>query len=129
MLVVAIVGILAGIAIPQFADIMRKSYEARTKANLGVIRSALAIYYGDTEGLYPTDSLQSLVPRYLAQMPLKYTPPYHPEGNDVSSGNATDMITARGDWFYFSTWGDNNWGQVVVNCVHQDLNGRTWATY
>ena len=37
-------------------------------ANLGTIRSAVSIYYGDTEGNYPT-TLEQLVPRYLRQLP------------------------------------------------------------
>ncbi len=53
MIVVAIIGILAAIAIPQFANLVAKSQEGRTKANLGTIRSALSIYYGDSEGWYP----------------------------------------------------------------------------
>ncbi len=55
MIVVAIIGILAAIAIPQFANLVAKSQEGRTKANLGTIRSALSIYYGDSEGWYPTE--------------------------------------------------------------------------
>jgi len=42
MIVVAIIGILAAIAIPQFANLVAKSQEGRTKANLGTIRSALS---------------------------------------------------------------------------------------
>src|ERR1700689_2792145 len=56
MIVVAIIGILAAIAIPQFANLVSKSQEGRTKANLGTIRSALSIYYGDSEGWYPSDT-------------------------------------------------------------------------
>lgn len=53
MIVVAIIGILASIAIPKFADLIRKLQEATTKGNLGVLRSALSIYYVDNEGFYP----------------------------------------------------------------------------
>src|SRR5438046_7275688 len=56
MIVVAIIGILAAIAIPQFANLVAKSQEGRTKANLGTIRSALSIYYGDMEGWFPATS-------------------------------------------------------------------------
>src|SRR5258708_10880139 len=73
MIVVAIIGILAAIAIPQFANLVSKSQEGRTKANLGSIRSALSIYYGDTEGWYPAiaNSLPVLTAggRYLASVP------------------------------------------------------------
>ena len=56
MIVVAIIGILAAIAIPKFAQLITKSNEANTKGNLGAMRSALSIYYRDMEGWYPTDS-------------------------------------------------------------------------
>src|SRR5579862_6224294 len=73
MIVVAIIGILAAIAIPQFANLVSKSQEGRTKANLGTIRSELSIYYGDTEGWYPTtaNSLGDLTAsgKYLQNVP------------------------------------------------------------
>ena len=53
MIVVAIIGILAAIAIPKFADLVTKSKEAAVKGSLGSIRSALSIYYSDTEGIFP----------------------------------------------------------------------------
>src|ERR1019366_8534340 len=76
MIVVAIIGILAAIAIPQFANLVSKSQEGRTKANLGTIRSALSIYYGDSEGWYPVGSgaglglgALSVSGRYLNKIP------------------------------------------------------------
>ncbi|MEW6557249.1 MAG: prepilin-type N-terminal cleavage/methylation domain-containing protein [Elusimicrobiota bacterium] len=57
MIVVAIIGILAAIAIPKFADLIRKSKEGATKGSLGAIRSALTIYYGEQEGIYPYSDL------------------------------------------------------------------------
>ncbi|HNG46017.1 MAG TPA: prepilin-type N-terminal cleavage/methylation domain-containing protein, partial [Elusimicrobiota bacterium] len=53
MLVVAIIGLLAAIAIPKFANLVVKSREAAMKGQLGAIRSALSIYYSDNEGFYP----------------------------------------------------------------------------
>ncbi|MFA5779030.1 MAG: prepilin-type N-terminal cleavage/methylation domain-containing protein [Elusimicrobiota bacterium] len=53
MIVVAIIGILAAIAIPKFADLIKKSKEGATKGSLGALRSALTIYYGEQEGEYP----------------------------------------------------------------------------
>src|ERR1035437_7420472 len=78
MIVVAIIGILAAIAIPQFANLVSKSQEGRTKANLGTIRSALSIYYGDSEGWYPVGAaaLNSLTvsTRYLNKIPTADLP-------------------------------------------------------
>ncbi|MFW6134306.1 MAG: type IV pilin protein [Elusimicrobiota bacterium] len=61
MIVVAIIGILAAVAIPKFADLIDKAKEAKTKGNLSAVRSAVTIYYGSNEGLapapYDSDSL------------------------------------------------------------------------
>lgn len=54
MIVVAIIGILAGIAIPRYMNFIRRSREGATKGNLGAVRSALNIYYSDTEGIFPS---------------------------------------------------------------------------
>src|SRR6516162_6609630 len=71
MIVVAIIGILAAIAIPKFADLIRKSKEGATKGNLGAVRSALSIYYGDLEGNYPTDDLTQMTVsgKFLPELP------------------------------------------------------------
>jgi len=53
MIVVAIIGILAAIALPKFADLLEKSREGNTKGNIGVLRSASSIYYGDQKGEWP----------------------------------------------------------------------------
>jgi len=50
MIVVAIIGILAAIAIPKFAQMMEKSREGATKGNIGALKSALSIYQGDWQG-------------------------------------------------------------------------------
>jgi prepilin-type N-terminal cleavage/methylation domain-containing protein len=53
MIVVAIIGILAAVAIPKFAQMLEKSREGATKGNLGAIRSAISNYYADQQGWYP----------------------------------------------------------------------------
>ncbi len=53
MIVVAIIGILAGIAIPRYMNFIRRSRESATKGNLGAVRSAMNIYYSDQEGIFP----------------------------------------------------------------------------
>src|ERR1700733_4893929 len=91
MIVVSIIGILASIAVPKFANLVRKSQEGATKGNLGVIRSALSIYYSDMEGFYPcsgtpliTDCLTALNVngKFLSNTPAAYTPNYHSSSSD-----------------------------------------------
>ena len=128
MIVVAIIGILAAIAIPKFADLVRKSNEGASKGNLGAVRSALSIYYGDNEGVYPTDSLGSLTlnGKYLTSMPLAKTPNYHPDSATVA--NVTSGNDAGG-WAYDNTTTDPNYGTVWVNCTHTDTKGNIWTSY
>lgn len=97
MIVVAVIGILAAISLPMFANLVAKSEEATTKGNLGTLKSALAIYYGDNEGFYPqfvawgTPTLEiTLLPggRYLQSLPNAYLPKTpnsrgHPTANVV----------------------------------------------
>src|ERR1041385_76742 len=54
MIVVAIIGILAAVAIPKFAQMLEKSREGATKGNIGAIRSAISIYSGDWQGVWPS---------------------------------------------------------------------------
>jgi len=57
MIVVAIIGILAAIAIPKFAQMLEKSREGATKGNMGALHSAIAIYQGDSLGQIPNNLL------------------------------------------------------------------------
>ncbi|MFH2203754.1 MAG: type II secretion system protein, partial [Elusimicrobiota bacterium] len=98
MIVVAIIGILAAIAIPKFADLIRKSNEGATKGNLGSVRSALSIYYGDQEGTYPnTPAALTTGGDYLDQIPKAKTPNYHADGDTVALSQSTNDT---GGWGY-----------------------------
>ncbi len=74
MIVVAIIGILAAIAIPNFLNLKDKAIFGTAKANVDVLRSALAAYAADdASNRYPTATnqgfaaLSALVPN--ANMP------------------------------------------------------------
>ncbi len=127
MIVVAIIGILAAIAIPKFASLIRKSGEGASKGNLGAIRSALSIYYGDMEGQYPADLASLTVAgKYLGNVPVAKSPNYHVDSSAVTGG-----ITSgdAGGWLYNNTTTDANLGTVLVNCTHTDTKGTVWTTY
>ncbi|MFA6004476.1 MAG: type II secretion system protein [Elusimicrobiota bacterium] len=127
MIVVAIIGILAAIAIPKFAELIRKSSEGASKGNLGAVRSALSIYYGDMEGQYP-GALPSLTiaGKYLTGIPVAKAPNYHSD-----SSVAYQQLTPNdgGGWSYNNTSTDANFGTVWVNCTHTDTKSTTWTVY
>ena len=58
MIVVAIIGILAAIAIPNFLNLKDKAIFGTAKANVDVLRSVLASYAADSDtNRYPTGTL------------------------------------------------------------------------
>jgi prepilin-type N-terminal cleavage/methylation domain-containing protein len=127
MIVVAIIGILAAIAIPKFASLIRKSSEGASKGNLGAIRSALSIYYGDLEGQYPaTMESLTIAGKYLTAVPAAKAPNYHSDTSVIR--NAT-TANDGGGWNYNNTLTDSNLGTVLVNCTHTDTKGTVWTAY
>ncbi len=148
MIVVAIVGILAAIAVPKFADLVRKANEGATKGNLGAIRSAVTIYYAEQSGAWPAptadgaDTTQATLSgiltmnngMFLSKFPNAYEPPYHPATNSttVSVGSANETHVPGG-WGYQvnlnPALGQQSTGSVWVNCTHTDSYTTTWGNY
>ena len=138
MIVVAIIGILAAIAIPKFADLINKAKEGSTKGALSSVRSAIQVYYGDNEGWFPADSLAcvTLNAKYIAAIPLAKVP-------GTTHGDAKGVVGAQtatdvGGWLYYNdTASAVTWGNFVVNCTHEDIKGRAdltgaatpWSTF
>ena len=129
MIVVAIIGILAAIAIPKFAALIRQSGEGASKGNLGSIRSSLSIYYGDMEGSYPGQiAALTIQSKYLGTIPNAKTPNYHADSSvevDVTMGGVSDV----GGWLYNNETTDPNVGALNVNCTHTDTKGSVWTSY
>jgi type II secretory pathway pseudopilin PulG len=143
MIVVAIIGILAALAIPKFADLIRKSNEGVTKGNLGAIRSALAVYYGEQEGFFPqptadgqgAGSLEGILTsnsgKYMKTMPKCFVPPYHTAyygDTTISVASATES-SYPGGWGYEEDPNAATYGSVWVNCTHTDSKTTTWGIY
>ncbi len=130
MIVVAIIGILAAIAIPKFAELIRKSSEGASKGNLGALRSAMSIYYGDLEGQYPA-SITSLTiaGKYLGTVPKSKAPSYHGDSDGEVLLSVSASPTDVGGWYYNDAAGNANVGTVLVNCTHTDTKGTVWTAY
>jgi prepilin-type N-terminal cleavage/methylation domain-containing protein len=129
MIVVAIIGVLAAIALPKFGELLRKSTEAASKGNLASVRSALTVYYGDMEGQYPAQLASLTVSgKYLSQIGAAKTPNYHFD----SSAETDALLTAANDaggWLYDNVAGDANLGNMLIDCTHTDTKGAVWTTY
>ena len=127
MIVVAIIGILAAIAIPKFANLINKSKEGATKGALSTVRSAIQVYYGDNEGWFPTDTLASITSggKYINQMPVAKLPG---TGHaDISTVHNT--LDDTGGWqYYASPAAATSWGNFIVNCSHKDIAGQADPT-
>lgn len=130
MIVVAIIGILAAIAIPKFASLIRKSNEGACKGNLGALRSALSIYYADMEGQFP-DFLGAMTVggKYLSAIPSAHAADYHAAHNNEQVTRVSAVASDFGGWLYDDIPASGNYGKVVVNCTHTDTKGTVWTEY
>lgn len=89
MIVVTIIAIIAAVAIAVYQDIVKKSKLAADQGVVSSLRSAVAIYYGRSNGLFPStlDAVESLVtpaPIYNCMIPPDYD-----SGNGKISFTAT----------------------------------------
>lgn len=88
VVVIAILGILGGIAIPRFMDATATARGAKIVADLRTIDSAVTMYYAKV-GEYPTiaeGATNPLVPDYLAAWP---TPGFTGETSVIFPASAT----------------------------------------
>ena len=69
IIVVAIIGILATIAMPAMKDMPRRATEAVLKTNLHTLRDVIDQHYGD-KGKYPTSLEQLVEAGYLRKVPV-----------------------------------------------------------
>ena len=138
MIVVAIIGILAAIAIPKFADLISKSKEGATKGELSTTRSALQIYYGDNEGWFPSGAaaLDALLvnSKYLKAIPTAKLPRTGHADSAAVVYSITGTIVApsdgtNGTWHYEANPSSAAiWGNFSVNCTHEDIRGQESAS-
>ncbi|MFA5858962.1 MAG: type II secretion system protein [Elusimicrobiota bacterium] len=151
MIVVAIIGILAAVAVPKFADLIRNSKEGATKGNLGSIRSAIQIYYGENEGMNPaylynlvdttatSEAVLDATPdhKYLDDIPMVKIGAFsHADANSVvADATDDDDIDLASDYpaaYVYGSRGVNNRGddgKVAVCCTHTDTKNRQISSW
>jgi len=71
MVVIAIIGILAAVAVPRISTSTDVAQEAADNANLQAIQSAVELYFADN-GVYP-GTVDALYPDYLTSAPTGFS--------------------------------------------------------
>jgi Tfp pilus assembly protein PilE len=133
MIVVAIIGLLAAVAIPKYGDLLEKANLGATLGNLAAIRSGVSIYYGSNM-VYPdtidpkvqpkmAETISTELPYVKAKYPVGANSPY---GNSVAVGITTGALpsTMGSGWFYCSAD-----GTVYVNSTAKDIKGNPYTMY
>lgn len=95
MIVILIIGILVGIAVPVFLSARGSSEEKVCQANLRTMKSAANVY-GASCGSYPS-SISDLYPGYLQQIPVC---PADRSGSYVIVSGGGDSIPVFGCTFH-----------------------------
>ena len=127
LVMVVVLAILLGLTVPKFMALANKASEGSTKHKLVQVRSAIAAYYGEHQGMYPTDDLSSLVPTYIEQIPQARIPGYAPNAH-VSTGTFEECFTKTGGWAYVSNPEDPRFGDFFVNVEGNDSYGKPWSS-
>ncbi len=85
VVVIAILGILAALAIPRLSGSTQKAKETTNEANIRTIQSAISLYEAEN-GDKPT-SIDDLIPKYLDKVPV----------NPLTEKDPGYSITVSGD--------------------------------
>ncbi len=128
VITVVIFAVLLGFTVPKFMALVHKAQEGKTKHQLVRVRSAIAAYYGEHQGQYPTDDLTSLVPAYIEKIPQATVPGHAPTAH-VSTGTFEQAFTKTGGWAYVSDPADPRYGDFFVNLEDEDSYGKSWYTH
>jgi len=138
-IVIAILGILAMYAIPKYQGMVEEARTAQAKAQLGTVRSALAIYYAKNSGKFPAQLNKDL----FAEGQVPEVEATKADGTVVKSNdvyNITDDGTVdpdteveatghtNGGWVY-DVKSDLTQADVRINAKGTGVDGKHWYEY
>lgn len=112
LIVVAIIGILAAIAVPNFLNAQVRAKIARSQSDIRSVVNSLMAYRVDNNVLPPRrltegSSSDRIYPTYLPQLFYLSTPvSYFNVEQGVSPFNKPTNVIPHGYWFY-------NWGELI----------------
>lgn len=114
-----------------------RSKSGRIKGNLSSLRSAIQVYYGDNEGVFPENlSVLAEKSKYIHSIPF-ITPPGHTKASNkvkYVSGvkdvkDIANYVDDAGGWLYVNDPGSPMHGTIVINCNHRDVAPRKAFMY
>ncbi len=128
MVIVAVIGVLMLIALPKFANLIRRSNERASFAKLRSLRAAIVLYYTENESVFPSDLTPFTRPG--SKYAMDTLPIYTAEHGSNSNPDyvATPDPTADTGRLAYITSGQDQ-GAVWIECTHQDLSGKVWSQY
>jgi len=134
-IVIAILGILAMYAIPKYQGMVEEARTAQAKAQLGTVRSALAIYYAKNSGKFPAQLTGSLFAEgQVPEVEATKADGTVVKSSSVATGNgngvvdpATD-VTDAGGWVY-DVKSDLTQADVRINAKGTGVDGTPWYQY
>lgn len=126
VIIIAVLGILAAVAIPKYANITSESKEAAARGALGGLRSGVTIFYANqavTTGTATWPSAAELsTPGVVMEQSVPANPYQHPDSaadSVVVGVTKGTVVGTRGGWAYnaatgevwpnTATEGENNW--------------------
>lgn len=99
--------------------------------NLGAMRSAMSIYYGDMEAQYPSDLSVFTANNRWGMRIVKADTGMHPSSDAIQLMTAEEVVARSyrddGGWYYVTR--GSNTGSIGINCVHTDVKGSVWNSY
>lgn len=127
MIVIGIIGVLAAVAIPRFADALEKANLGATLGNMGAIKSAITVYYTSyamlPEDLNPEEpGLRTIMPE-IPGVECRYPMLSSPYGNQVTRGTSIPSGAGQG-WYY-----NYNEGSLYINSTEKDLYNNSYTIY
>jgi hypothetical protein len=117
-------GLLIFIIVNKCSKVLRQSKEIATKKGLSSLRSAIALYYADNNGNYPSSDIsKELVEKgYIEKIPYVYLP-HHKESNQITIVNLDKNTDSEG-WVYkvddIPDSAGHTKGQIWINCSHDE---------
>ena len=113
VIIIAVLGILAAVAIPKYANITSESKEAACRGALGGLRSGVTIFYANqavTTGTasWPTLAQLSAVGTVMEQQ-IPANPYQHPDSaadSIVTGVTKGTTVGTRGGWAYLASTGE-----------------------